>query len=729
VTADTATPAIDPPKSARLESQRLVLTSCVAAAFSGALLVFLVQPIVARMVLPDFGGAASVWITAMLFFQVVLLAGYGYAHLSVGLFGRRQPFAQMALIAVAAAALPVGRHLSAPPDSVSPSAWLLAVLLLSVGAPFFVVTTAAPTIQRWFAASEHPAAGDPYFLYAASNAGSLLALLAYPLLVEPRLSLHDQARAWTVGYACFAVLSVVCVVVARPWVERTATAAEARSLERITWALRARWVVLAFVPSSLLLGVTTFITTDVAAVPLLWVAPLAVYLVTFIVAFARRRPIGPATAGLVLVALTPLVVLSLLDVGSPPIVAEVGVHLAFLFFAGCLVHGRLADERPQATHLTEFYVLLALGGALGGVFNALVAPVIFDSVVEYPLAIVLALLLRPSGRTKASGRRALLGDAAAPFVVLAAIAVLLVLDVPAVAVVATVTFALIVVARRPSRFALGVAALLVLSLVGANTVYRERTFFGVLDVVELRPGTYALRHGTTLHGAQRQGPGGAREPLSYYHPASPIGQLFPVLRRREGFDHVSVIGLGVGSLAAYGRPGEVFTFYELDPAVVRIASDTRYFRFLAASPARVSVVVGDGRRRLAEAPNGREDLIVVDAFSSDAIPVHLLTREAVELYFSKLASGGVIAFHVSNAHLRLAPVLAAIARDTGAIALERVGSVTPSQARVGLRPSDWVVLARDTTARRGLSGWQQLAASSGRRAWTDDYSNVLSVLK
>ena len=386
------------PLHARL-AHRATLGLFTAAIFAGATLVFLVEPMVARMVLPLFGGSQAVWTTSMLFFQAVLLAGYGYAHASTRLLGpSRQPLVHAFVLVLAVAALPIGRGLAPPPADASPSLWLLGVLVLAVGAPFFVVATGSPLLQRWLVTSGHDAGRDPYFLYAAGNAGSLIGLLAYPLVVEPNLTLDQQARLWSIGYVLFVLLCLGCLVIARRGGVLAQPASARAKVPSLTWRTRARWVATAFVPSSLMLGVTTYISTDVASFPLLWVLPLAVYLLTFVVAFSRRPLVTSRAAARILPLPTALVFAQMLGAVSLPLPVTLLTQLVVLFLVGALAHGRLAEERPAPERLTEFYFLLALGGVLGGVLNALVAPVLFDSVLEYPLVLVFALALRRGSR-------------------------------------------------------------------------------------------------------------------------------------------------------------------------------------------------------------------------------------------------------------------------------------------------------------------------------------------
>jgi SAM-dependent methyltransferase len=709
------------PRHARF-AHRATLGFFATAIFAGATLVFLVQPMVARMVLPLFGGSQAVWTTSMLFFQAVLLAGYGYAHASTRLLGpSRHPIVHAVVLVLAVAALPIGRGLAPPPADASPSLWLLGVLALTVGAPFFVVTTASPLLQHWLATSGHASGRDPYFLYAAGNAGSLIALLAYPFAVEPLLTLDQQARLWSIGYVLFALLCLSCLIVARRGRPLAQSAVLRARVPSLAWRTRARWVAMALVPSSLMLGVTTHVSTNVASFPLLWVLPLAVYLLTFVVAFARRPLVTPWAAARILPLPTALVFAEMLGAVALPLPVTLLAQLLVLFFAGALAHGRLAEERPAPERLTEFYFLLSLGGVLGGALNALVAPLVFDSVLEYPLALVLALALRPGGR----GRIVDLVPVLAFSGCVAGLAVVQSDSAPHAVLAGAVVACLALGARRPLWLTLSFACLTLVVAAGSAGLHTERTFFGVLHVVE-QDGERRLVHGTTLHGVERLAGPLAGEPLTYYGRSGPLGDVFSAYPR---FDRVDAIGLGVGTVAAYGRPGQRLTFYELDPAIARVAGDPRFFTYLRDSRADVEIVLGDGRRTIGHVPDGTSDLVIVDAFSSDSVPVHLLTREALELYVRKLRPGGLIAFHVSNRHLELAPVVARAARALGLAAVDRFDRA--EGARGTRTPSQWLVIARSPERLEPLlerSGWRIPKVSAGR-VWTDDYSNVLSVVK
>ena len=626
---------------------------------------------VARMLLPALGGSPAVWNTCMVFFQAALLAGYAYAYgVSSWLLARLQLAAHAVLVFAVVLVLPIslvpGSSTLSPPSNANPVVWLLATLLATIGLPFFVIATTSPLLQRWFARTGEHENPDPYFLYGASNLGSMSALLGYPLIVEPRLRLAHQSAIWSGGYVALALSMVACGIVV--WRSRLTcsvphrVAAECRSaIGLVQWF---RWVGLAFVPSSLMLGVTTCLCTDIAAIPLLWVVPLALYLVTFIVVFARRPVISSGTtARLVPVMACFLAWLMIID--SEPGPGLMLIHLATFFVVALACHGALAADRPSVEGLTSFYLAMSLGGVLGGVFTALVAPVAFDRVLEYPLALVLGCLVLQCAAVAESLRGERVRDLAWPCafgLATAVVGALLhlgpecrVVEIawkPSVGVALVAAF--VAFRDRPARLALALGGLLTVGAMfgegNERVLHRERSFFGVLKVTEdPRDGLRRLVHGNTLHGQQSLEPARRGEPLAYYHRTGPIGDVFEVFSAQAAGANVGVVGLGVGSLACYAREGQSWTFYEIDPGVARIARDARSFTFLSdclAGPP--SIVLGDARLRLRDAVDGGFGMLVLDAFSSDAIPVHLLTREALRLYRGKLAQGGLIAMHISN---------------------------------------------------------------------------------
>ena len=709
------------------------------AIFLAAALVFAVQPMVAKMLLPHFGGTPAVWIVSLVFFQTVLLCGYAFAHFSLHLLGvRRQALLQLGLLLVPLVMLPIAVAADTGPGE-NPHLGLLWALAAAAGLPFLVVTTASPVLQRWFSACGDAASRDPYFLYAAGNAGSLLGLLAYPVLIEPLLTLPEQATLWGAGYALFVLLAALCTLRLLTTAAAPASVEDAQDRAApIGWLTTLRWIGMAALPSALMIATTSHLSTDIAAVPLLWVIPLALYLLSFIVAFARSSPFSLRAISWGTVVTSLLVVASLMPMVRLPIWAVVVIHGANLFFVALLVHRRLALERPPAERLTHFYLLMSLGGVCGGVFAALLAPAIFSTIAEYPITIVLALLLRPGPRRPRPGTGFLRrnADVLLPFALLAGVLVAAKAtpaDGVGPALLAVLLFsavaALALFAARPVRFALGVGALLLIATLPPTSLHSERTFFGVLRVEEDGQ-RHDLVSGTTVHGSQSFAPGQRREPASYYVREGPLGQLFTALDGRA--KSVAVIGLGAGGASVYGRTGERWTFYEIDEAVARIAENPRYFTYLRDAKADIRVVLGDGRLKLAEEPDGSFDLFVLDAFSSDSVPMHLLTREAIELYLRKLSPGGLMAFHISNRYLDLQPVVSGSARSLGLPGLSQAYAVTPAAASEGAKSSIWVLVARNAAALGTLVDdprWKPLDTGPGQPVWTDEFSNILSVIR
>jgi hypothetical protein len=1001
--------------------------------FASATLLFLVEPMVAKMLLPKFGGTPAVWATCMVFFQTALLAGYAYAHAATKYMSLRQQIvAQIGLLTAAVLVLPLLR-LSVnwePPGDAHPAPWVLLILTGAIGLPFFVMSTSAPLLQKWFSETGHPSAKDPYFLYAASNVGSMATLLLYPFLVEPELTIPWQNYVWMAGYVALLGATLWCgylvwfspaarkaakkvrvletvpaaatekapqlvaagetaivakkdasaetdtvplsdekkieepaangaaeeeeeegadesvaitaeapaggkrkkrkggwreAITRKPAIKPTLTSEQVtaqqppprepepapRPLPPTTdpdrpsvWT-QLHWIALAFVPSSLFIGVTTYMTTDIASLPLLWIIPLALYLLTFIIVFSQT--LGPREHPIVhqaMVLTMPVLVLLLVFV----MVSEIKIgriewlfllHLATLFVVSMVCHGELARNRPGPRHLTGFYLCMSIGGTLGGVFNALVAPVVFQSVAEYTLVIVIACMLLPpmedvfkmsklnrwldillGGALGAAalycvykfilwyddspemGHRwldmtgfaslweqvlvillvtgALLAyafaarkqqrlsrwlDVAMPLSLGLLTAQLIhsapfrtwglttslaeALDVTPDRLSRVLTYGLPVAlcygfAEQPIRFGLGVGAIFLAGVFNSAdssyTIHQDRSFFGVLKVETRDPyddpllrrwqdGTIynRLLHGTTLHGMQRQPnmpllmlPLTATNPyeaaaytsygrqesdslrleaLTYYHRTGPIGQVYSSYCSPGTKCDVAFIGLGTGTMSSYLEPGQHGDIYEIDRKVVDIASNERFFTYLRDARGPYDIRLGDARLKLKDAAPHSYKLIVVDAFSSDAIPVHLITKEAVELYFDKLTPDGVLAVHISNRHLSLGPVLGNIVRELGLAGLDEYDN---DEGAPGKNSSDWVVLARNRRALEPLIArreaarlstqanlvlgmnaapvmlpvpfarftlWDDLEDDPEQRTWTDDYSNIIGVLR
>lgn len=753
-----------------------------------AALLFLVEPMAGKMLLPVLGGAPAVWNTCMVFFQAGLLLGYAYAHVLTRRLGPRvQVAVHGVVVALGVLLLPVGLRSGGPPGEGSPALWTFGALAAAVGAPFLVLSGTGPLLQRWFAMTGHREAEDPYFLYAASNLGSLGGLLAYPLLVEPLLPLGaagggtwgwTQSGLWSVGYVAFVLLGGLCAAAMLRGRRGRGDDGEERVRPRGAtvsggaWRERLRWVVYAFVPSSVMLGATQYMTTDLASIPLLWVVPLAIYLLTFALAFARKQWIPLPWSSLGLAVLSVAAAASFWAFTRPYAWVLLPLHPLVVLAAGLVCHGRLAAERPLADRLTEYYLMVALGGVLGGVFNALLAPVLFEKVgvVEYPIALVLAALLRPAAEAKSRRpvRLAKVLDLALPAgLVMVVYGIRLALMAypieSALAVILLqvgIPFLLcLFLISRPFRFALGLAVLLVAGWIQSvrplETLYQARTFFGLHRVVQ-RPSlpfqeTTAggqtrvftipqniLYHGGTRHGLQSQDPKLAPIPTSYFHPSGPIGEVFRTFGSMPRLDRVALIGLGTGTITAYGWPGQRITCFELDPEVVRIARDSGYFTYIRDSKAELDYVIGDGRLSLARVQDGTYGLIIVDAFNSDAIPLHLLTRQAFELYLKKLRPDGLLALHITNQYLDLEPVVDAISADLGLAGLVKSGEVTTPQELLESKDrSTWAVVARQRASLWPLnqdSTWIVLPLAGGgasrkRYLWTDDFSNILSVLR
>lgn len=733
----------------------MVPTLFALTIFLSAALSFLVQPMIGKQLLPVLGGTPGVWNSCLVFFQAALLLGYFLADRTARL---RMPFRSRVglhavLLVAAALAVVFGDRLKPnesliPTDSETPILAVMAVLLLAVGAPFLALSMTAPLLQSWYARFGR----NPYPLYAASNLGSFAGLLGYPLAIEPNLAVGVQRDYWIAAFAGVSVLIVLCGIVAALFASSQEKPTIAQELAPPPTPGRiAKWVALAALPSSLLMSVTTHLTTDIAPVPMLWVLPLGLYLLSFVIVFANWSDRSRKVVG----RLTPMflcfLAIALLTRANTPIVLVAGVHLGAFFLVALLCHGELAAHRPPPERLTAFYLWLSVGGVLGGLANAFLAPWLFARAghLEYPIAIVLAGLVRPP--MSAVGAKLKAMDGIWPFA-LGAFTALLVVGVPwlfpaekskneademidrlvrgglSFGIPAAFAFALV---WRPVRFSLCLAVLMAVGSFAPNphgtVLETHRNYFGTLRVTLSDDGRFhRLVHGTTLHGQQLWPSDGRPEPATYYHRKGPFGRLMQKLPA-ERRTRVGVVGLGCGATAAYAEAGQRWTFYEIDPAVVRVAEDERLFTFLSTCPAERDTVLGDARRQLRTVPDGEFDLLVLDAFSSDAVPVHLLTREALAMYLAKLKPDGVLALHLSNRYLDLPPLVARGLNSVDPNLTVKLENDEPTEEgkRTGQSASMWVFVAR----KPALLGkddprWQTLPETEGP-IWTDDFSNLL----
>lgn len=721
------------------------------AIFIGSALLFLIQPMAAKLLLPTFGGSPAVWTSAMLFFQVALLGGYAYAHYSNRLLDpTRQRFFHFLLLIGAVLTLPFAVKVPENATTGYPPLLVFLMLATTVGLSYFTISAGSPTLQRWFATTADPAAKDPYFLYAISNVGSMVGLFAYPFYIERHFKLGEQANLFRLGF----IVMMVAMIVAGLFV-RIQPQEEVKPVEKLDRNRLLRWILIAAAPSSLLLGVTNTISSNIAPIPLIWVVPLAAYLLSFIFAFASKRFVTATQLARILPLLVTPLAFTICIEATEPLMPLAFLHITVFFVAAWFCHALLSEDRPDAGNLTQFYLCLSIGGALGGFFNSIIAPMIFPTFFEYPLVMCLILLFRPP--TKVFNKQLQLTGilVVVSFAWMAAVRYIgtdlqpnlrsgIALGVPLVAV-----FALV---ERTKVYAFGMLALffgsIALGIASTGKVLAtHRSFFGVHRVVDGQ-GYRQLMHGNTIHGRQSLDPTKQALPLTYYYPTGPIGSIFNSPNFILDVHRVGLVGLGVGSLAVYGRPDQEFTYFEIDPTVLYIARDSGLFTFLKQSQARMNYVLGDARLTLAKEPDGNYGLLVLDAFSSDAIPTHLLTAEAIEMYAKKLAPGGVLAMHISNRYLELAPVVALTARSAGLETFSNMDAENSEEKADGKTQSHWLLLTKDRSVLQKLSNgntvghpelnlgkvrpgidWNEIDIPESVKPWTDDYVDVLSAFK
>jgi hypothetical protein len=719
--------------------------------FLSAFLLFAVQPMMGKTLLPLLGGGPSVWNTAMLFFQILLLVGYAYAHLVARLSNtRHQVYVHAVVLLAACATLPLSLPDGADPTGHVPILWQLQTMAVMIAAPFFVLSSTAPLLQNWFARAGHVQSDNPYFLYVASNIGSFAALLSYPFIIEPLLTLHGQMGAWSLGYIILAVMLLACGF-APKFIAHTKESF-AQDTSKTPWKTRFIWIFLAFLPSSLMLGFTTYVTTDVTTVPLFWIIPLSLYLLTFIIAFGNKPALSLPATRIVQAVVALFLLWLMMSGGHLTKWIVVFVHTLFFFFTALLCHQELAALKPKPSKLTEFFLMVSIGGALGGVFNSLLAPLIFPLPYEYTLIILLSLTARYISSQNGAFARdsafikslrfkwsegtpsvwpmvgiialslcAMIPGTKGVDVIFAAGIVFLLFRYLEYRAIFASLFALVVLMNPPIPWNHLMQSLVV-----------ERNYYGVVrvnDEHDLR----IMTHGVTNHGGQALDVKKRFEPYGYYSTTSGLADVFRTsYMSQKSQQNIAILGLGTGSMACfYNAQNRHFDYFEIDPAVIRIASDPTYFTYLSDCNIDYTMHTGDGRLLIKRQPDDAYNLIVMDAFTSDNIPVHLITKDAVDMYRQKLKQDGILLFHISNRFFVLQYELAAIAKSFGKTALYKLDEgINPASkmhtTMIVNYPNKYVVLTDNKGVERDLlaKGWVQLE-DPGFTPWSDDYANIL----
>ncbi|MBU2573759.1 MAG: fused MFS/spermidine synthase [Elusimicrobia bacterium] len=715
-----------------LNRGKLVLFSFTL--FLSAALMFALQPMLGKMLLPLVGGASSGWIVALAFFQVTLLAGYFLAHLLSGFEPRTQGLLYLLCLGAGCFFLPVVLSGHTGAAGSTPAAFDVFLLLAAgTAAPFIALSATTATLQRLFTTTGHALSRDPYFLYGASNLGSFTGLLLYPFFIEPRSTLTTQSHGWLGGYLLLIGSAALCLLMSGKKAPQKAVTGPPAPIGP---GKRLEWLCLALLPSGLLLGVTAYITTDILSAPLLWMLPLGIYLLTFVIAFGKRPLVR---YDLLLktqpVAVAVILVLTLLMKSS---VAgswyALGAHLAAFGIVALMCHMRLARARPlpEPRQLTAFYLMIALGGALGGILNAFIAPLLFNSMAEYPLMMLASNLLNDDLKSKLSRRY--MPALITAYALLAAHAVLRGREMSTGLIQSALVIIIFILSTLHSKMSLTIGAAILLAVFFNGrlrpAVVTARNFYGVIKVFdkpeplnpEIKITVRYMQHGTTLHGSQILDKEYETTPTAYYTREGPLNDVIALIKPKT----IAAVGLGPGTINCFAAPGREVVFFELDPAVVKIAKEQ--FTYLSkCGPGTPRIVVGDARLEL-QRETEKFDLIILDAFSSDTVPTHLLTREAVELYLRRLAPGGVILFHVSNRHFRLEGPIAATGETLG---LKNAAVARRNLPQPYAKQSRWLALTRQSVDLRPLAGagWTRVTLLKKTRPWTDDYIDLLSALK
>ena len=736
-------------------------TIYIVTIFVSAFLLFLIQPMIAKLILPQLGGSPSVWQTVMLFFQSLLLLGYAYVcYGATRLTFKQQKITHLILTAIAVIFLPLSLYLHDIIERTHyPVVWLFISLIVSVGMPFFILSANAPLLQRWFSLSEDKSADNPYFLYSASNIGSLLALLSYPILIEPFITLSEQTWLWSFMYVCFAGLLFLLSYITQYDVKDIEHKKCKKTSEKPTLKIQLHWAFLSFIPSSLMLGLTTYLTTDVASFPLLWILPLALYLLSFILVFANGMPLYKACFRLAPAAIIVPFLLDFYDLKFSLFnnyLCSIALYLGSFFIIAMMAHGRLSLAKPKAEHLTYFYMWMSIGGALGGLFNAVLAPYLFIGAIEYYLILCISVFamghLKGIFNIKTLLKNCLFGG----ILILLLILGWFQLDTDKELSLATIQILMIIVFytnQSLQRSLLIVIAFLLaeptysiyMNLTSdqeqaaemqknePQTVFRARNFFGISEVTyNPEHNAYKYYHGTTFHGGQFKDPRYALRPGTYYHHL--LTEFKDVLQLSKKQDPIAVTGLGVGTLTCFASNNQEIDLYEIDPIVIDIAQDDRYFTYLRDCEGQKNVILGDARLKLQEVNDNRYGIMFLDAYSSDSLPIHLLTDEAFQLYLNKLKANGILAFNITNRHLNLKPVLAKFAQKYNLKAYRKTTEASDRDySTYLLTSSEWVIMARSSSDLPNIEflethEWEPLIVEEPIY-WTDNFSSILPILK
>lgn len=733
----------------------------IVTLFLSAFLLFLVQPLIGKLLLPVFGGSAAVWTTCMLFFQACLFGGYIYAHFASSfIISKKRSLIHLGLAFTGLLFLPSSEiHGVAISGSTASIIFMVFRYLgLLIAFQFFILSSTAPLLQKWFSFTEDPDAGDPYFLYAASNTGSLIALLGYPVLFEPWFDLHRQVSIWNTGYAIMCLLLGICSLLPGSFTKGSrdsettdceANHAETTSFPSGTTAQTpdksriAKWLLWSFLPSSLVLGITSHITTDIAAVPLIWIIPLALYLLTFILAFRKGRKWISTDFSYAAIGFFIFNLFVFRFRIQNPAWLIIFFNISVLFFVCLIFHFKLAEDRPPPRYLTSYFLWISVGGMLGGIFNGLAAPLIFSTHAEYPIVLAFSVFFIPLSSEKRTYREKLF----LPMLVFSIFARLFYeyesLSLgssygQSISWLGLVILCFITATFRPKLF----GTFFLISLLAwhlTNPAYDfvikgVRGFYGMLQIRKTPDEAFhLLSHGTTFHGAQRIKSGILGFPLFYYVRDGPMGSVFREMTYMRRGRNIGIVGLGVGSLAWYGRPWQHFHFFEIDPLMVDIAQDPELFTFLSDCPASKTIHLGDARITLENVPDGHFDLLVLDAYLSDSIPVHLMTIEAFRLYLRKLAPKGILTFHVSHRYLDLEPIVGNICKELNlASKVMRFTHPAPEvkydDASDYVSAAKWIAVARDESEFGRITdyppGWDEVHTNDNLSIWTDGYSNI-----